>query len=313
MHRFKFLLLLMLSFFGCFRKKTPPDTIQSWLETEFPGQFEILDSNLKMLDIMAQFKGQKQALVADKTDQEVQFFLDWTKGVPGLGVDQASVQSKLSEARQETAKARVLFKALESNGLEQFSIGLIQKSVYVLVFAEPGPELRTKTLKTVLDCLDQQPNPEQSRVVLEFMEPGVYQTRFKEIIPRGDWVVEQGFLRENKILSINFEYEKGRNAASIQPQWTLNPESTRAVGFHQRSFEQAQKWAEQHLPKPYFMEDGGLVSFEPIDGTKPGIRYGFPYFLEKPADEAPEPVGYVVVDYDFDQKTCLKMKKQKEF
>ena len=49
--------LLMFSIFGCFRKKTPPNNIEAWLGQEFPGKYEVLVSNLKMLDVMAQFEG----------------------------------------------------------------------------------------------------------------------------------------------------------------------------------------------------------------------------------------------------------------
>ncbi|MBK9338324.1 MAG: hypothetical protein IPM98_17990 [Lewinellaceae bacterium] len=55
-------------------QKNSPETVGAWLEQQFPGRFDVQVSNLKMLDLPAQFKGEKRAAVADKTDQEVQFF-----------------------------------------------------------------------------------------------------------------------------------------------------------------------------------------------------------------------------------------------
>jgi hypothetical protein len=79
--------LIMFSIFSCFRKKSTPNNIEGWLGQEFPGKYEVLVSNLKMLDIMAQFKGEKRALISEKADPEVQVLLDWQKDTVSLGLD----------------------------------------------------------------------------------------------------------------------------------------------------------------------------------------------------------------------------------
>ena len=307
----------MFSIFSCFRQKTPPTTLGPWLEEAFPGKFEVLDSNLKMLDVMAQFKGEKQALVADKSDQTVQFLLDWSKNTPNLGLDKAAILAKHSQAQQEVEQSRALFNALKAKGLARFSAAALQQAAYVLVFAEPKPELRSHVLGLVLDFLDEQADPAQTSIFIEFMEPGVYQAYFQDIIPRGDWLVEAGHLRENKIISLDFEYKKGLKLATMQPRWALNPESTRALEFHKLAFEQARIWAEQHVRKPYFMSDDGPLGFEAVDDEAPGIRYGFPYFRKKPAagtdEDSLEPAGYVVGVYHFDQQAFVGIREQKEF
>lgn len=91
--------IAVIALMSCFRKKGDPKNLSDWLEKNMPGQLQVLDSNLKMLDVMAQFKGEKQALLADKNNEEIQFLLDWSKGGENLGVNTQNIQNQLDYAR----------------------------------------------------------------------------------------------------------------------------------------------------------------------------------------------------------------------
>ena len=303
--------------FQLFSKKTPPDNITDWLENAFPGKFKVLDSNLKMLDVMAQFKGEKEALVADKADTEVQFLLDWTKGIPNLGLDTASIQAQYEKSREETERARQLFKDLKAKGLQQFSVGVIEQAAYIEVFQEPVPEVRAKVLQCLTDLLGSQAQPPQTSIFVEFLEPESYHTEVQDIIPRGHWTVDAGYIRENKIMALDFEYKKGLDFTKVNPFWELNPESKRALEFQDLCFKTAQTWAFKNISQSCFMTDEQPTGFESVEAKSPRMRYLFPYFNQKPVitpeNETPEPTGYVTGEYDFDQKIFTAIKKQKQF
>ena len=116
--------LLMFSLFGCFRKKNAKVTLGSWLETHFPGQFEVVQSNLN-LNVMDLYYGRKLALIADKADPEVQWMVNWQKDATDLGLNVAEVQAASDSARSDVAQARALFGLLKNAGLERFSVGVI--------------------------------------------------------------------------------------------------------------------------------------------------------------------------------------------
>ncbi|MFN0014399.1 MAG: hypothetical protein ACKVU2_07605, partial [Saprospiraceae bacterium] len=216
----------MLSIFSCFRKKTPPENLEGWLENRFPGQFEVQVSNLKMLDVMAQFRGEKRALVADKSDPDVQFFLNWEKGVEGLGLDEQELTIAHEHARAEVATARTWLDRLRGEYLEKRSVGALDASLIVQVFGEPTAVLRERVLGIVQAATAGNAQPSPEAVFLEIMEPAAFGTEYHGIIPRGHWEAGTGWQRNNLILSLRIE--PGKNTA---PVWEINPESPRGARY----------------------------------------------------------------------------------
>ncbi len=310
-------ILLMFSIFSCFRKKTPPKNIESWLELHFPGQFEILDSNLKMLDVMAQFKGEKLALVAEKSDSEVQFLLDWQKGADSLGLSPEQVKQKLEVAKTYVVAARELFKLLKDKGLEKFSVGVIDQAAYIQVFLEPTPVARKQTLEIVKAVLDARPEQPQTSIFLELMEASSYQSEFKDIIPRGHWKTGMAWQEENKIMGLDFEWGRALKLSELMRHWEINSVAKRSSQYDALARQQANEWAEKNLPKPFFMPSNRPYTTEVLEMDEPAIAFGFPFYDQKlpeePSHTDPEPKGYVVGTYLFDQKVFTKLRKQVEF
>lgn len=316
--------LLMFSIFGCFRQKTPPKNIEAWLEQSFPGKYQVLASNIRMLDIMAQFKGEKRAVIADKSDPELQFLLDWQKGETSLGLSPETVTEARNIAQYQLASARELLKLLQQHGLEKYAVGVLDREVFIQVFAEPDPAARKRTSEVCLDVLNNWKKSAGLSFRIQFMEPAEYRAKFQDIIPSGHFFQETGWQRRKEIMSLRFDWDHLKNTSL---HWEINPESERAMQFSDFSFEQAQAWGEKNLPKPFFMERSALTGFEIIkhpgknDQTppknSPAVRYGFPYFAEKlPAEKTglePDPIGYVTGIYSYDDKTFTQIRKQVEF
>lgn len=308
------LLLLMFSLFSCFRKKTPPRNIEDWLEAHFPGRYDVLTSNLKMLDVMAQFKGEKLALVAEKADTCVQFLLDWQKGAESLGIDSAAVGRVHEAAKADVAAAREFYPVLKTAGLEKFSVGVVGRALYIQVFAEPEPALRDALLRRIKKALDERPEMPQTSIFIELMEPDAFETEFHEIIPQGHWQTGTGWQRQQKIMALDFERTAGTDIRALSRHWALNPESKRCGDYHAEAFRSAQEWANRSLKQPFFLPEDQLVSFELTEEGPPGIRYGFPYYDQPPAaDSEAEPAGYVCGWYYADQPGFTGIRAQKEF
>ena len=313
--------LIMFSIFGCFRKKTSPNNIEAWLGQEFPGRFEVLVSNLKMIDVMAQFEGRKQALIAEKSDPEVQMLLDWQKDTASLGLDPKAVSRMFEYARECKEKSLDFYKLLKTRGLEKCAVAYYDQRIIMLVFEEPGLEMRERTLAAVKQALDAWIKLPGGSGYIQFMEPAAYGSKFQNFIPHGHFKVENAWQEENSILSTQFEWKENLNLTGLN--WVINPVSKRETQYQEDAFEQAKAWADKNLPKPFFMDAGQPVGFEfsktdekdiqASQGGIPSIRYAFPYFDKKPGEASAEPKGYVTGIYRSDDQAFVLVRKQKEF
>lgn len=311
--------ILACTLFGCFRKKTPAKkNVESELELMFPGQFQVLDSNRKMLDIMAQFKGEKQAVIGDKADPDVQFLLNWNKGATTVGFDSVTVIAAHEYAKKDVAEARALFKQLKDKGLEKFSVGSIEGSAYVQVYIEPSPAARMQVLETLKTVFDKAPRSLQNSVFIELLEPEDFHIRYQDIIPSTHWGKGGGVQGEQMILSLNFDLGTPMNVKDLARQWEINTGAKRLNTVLDDSHAAAKIWAAKNLPQPAFLSPINYVSYEVVESVEPAIRYGFAYY-DKPLTKEEEqftdkePVGYVTGIYYFDQKVFTKLKRQKEF
>lgn len=305
--------LLMFSLFGCFRKKNAKVTLGSWLETHFPGQFEVVQSNLN-LNVMDLYYGRKLALIADKADPEVQWMVNWQKDATDLGLNVAEVQAASDSARSDVAQARALFGLLKNAGLERFSVGVIGPAAYVLVFGQPDAATRQHILATLLPVLDARKNPAQTSIWVELLEEQAYGQQFNDIIPRGHWQTARGWNEDQKIMSIDFEWKKGLSAETLIPHWKINSASLRSGGYMDDAYRQALVWAEKKLPKPFYLESEHLVYVEQAEGL--AIRYSFPCFDAKPPEGDStaqiEPKFYVSGLYRTEQKVLSEIKKRND-
>jgi hypothetical protein len=277
------------------------------------------------------FTGKKTAVLADKSDPDVQFTAHWskpTKNEQSLGLDSIEVQQKLDACRADVKRARELFQLLKDAGLLQCSVGSIDSAAYVLVFAEPTPAMRKQILTAVTSVLESRTTQPQTSIWVEIMEPAFYHNLFQDIVPHAIWQRPGTLMSYNKIMSVDFEWNKRIPVSDLMQGWELNKEANRAIVYQKSAYLKAQAWAKKNLPQPFYLEPEQMVSYnheiEPNNNKEQHlleIRFGFPYFDNKPveADSTEtnsvsdlEPKGYVTGIYNVDDQSFTKIKVQKE-
>lgn len=309
---------LMFSFFG-FRcqKKSPPANIESWLEHHFPGEFRVVDTNLKMLDVMAQFKGEKQALVAVKSDSIAQFLLDWQKGADSLGVDPEMVKELQRFALKNASNSRKLYQLLASTALENFSVSVYRAEIVVQVFAEPTPEFRKEAFDRVVSVLKSPDSIECSSFRFEMMEPSAYGVKYQQFFRLEDYYTEPAWLKEVRIMSLQMDWE-GEVPDGLF--WEISTDAKRSAEYKDLAFAKAKEWAEKKLPQPLFWDDGRIMGYEIVKhGAKagkrqkldnqPAIRFAFPYY-NNPPGENEEPDGYITGTYNYDDRQFVHIQRE---
>lgn len=305
---------LLISLFGCFKKKEMKPDLNAWLETNFPGQLvaveDIIDLNPKNL-----FTKKKSTIVGDKNDPAIQFTIDWNKAEPDLGIKKEEVQAALEKSIKEAKEARNFFSALKSGGLDLFSVGVIDRAAYILVYEEPTPVFRQETLEKILSTIDQLPTHDQTSIWIECMEPGVYKERFNDIIPLGYWQQAGTYRDDKKIISLDFEWSPGLNADILNTKWTINDRSERTALYRKEAYRVALEWATKNLPKPFYLEPDQMTGIE-VDSADPlALLFYFPYYTEKPDTSETgyynDALGNIIGSYQTDQKTFTKIKNAK--
>ena len=307
---------LLISLFGCFQKKEKKNDLSSWLESNFPGQLEVVN-NIVNLDLKNLYIKKTSTIVADKSDPEVQIVITWFKEQqPDLGVSVDEVKTSLVKSKDEVAAARNLFSKLKQNGLDKISVGVIEMAAYILIFDEPSPALRKPYLEKILATLDALPDHEQTSIWIEWMEPAAYQEHFKDIIPYGYWQRGDSYQESNKIMSLDFEWSPGLKPDILMTGWAINSSSARSGAYLDEAYKAASAWAGKNIHSPFYLEPAQMVQMGPVDDDPMAIEFSFPYFDSKPDTEQSDfedsALGYVTGVYQTDQKTFTKIRKTDE-
>lgn len=309
--KYYLILLLMFGLFACFRKKSPPKNIEGWLDLHFPGQYKVLDSNLRVLDFMAWYKGDKLALLADAGDPDLQFFVPWKKGDTELGLDSAGIRNMHARARSELQTARDLYETLHKTGLEQFSVGVLNTNAYIQVFVEPDAAARSAVPKRLEPVLPSHMPDTLIDFYIELMEPAGYHTEYQNVIPAGYWKRDGGWQEKNRLFSLYCSREHALDAKN----WRFNSSSKRCWAYQDQAFAKASEWAAQHLPQPAFLDSTQHYGVEVPEKNGLAVRFGFPYFKEMPPKEGetPDPEGYVTITYDLARAQFSPLKTAPQF
>jgi hypothetical protein len=314
------LLCLLLAIFGfrC-KKKSPADNIESWLDQQFPGQFRIIDSNLKMLDVIAQFKGKKQALVADRNDPDVQFLLDWQKGDPSLGLQPEWVRNLHEIAKKNTQNSREFYELLEKAGFENFTTAVYGTDYTVQIFVEPSPENRQKWYEQSVLIGKTIDDEHCSSFLVEIMEPDAWGVKYRQLLRLEDIHTEIGWIKDHRLMSVELKQngEWIKNAS-----WEVHAESNRCAEFTDQALKQAKDWAAEKMPQKVYWGESMVFGFEMIKHPEakggqtqnhlqsPAIRYSFPYFLQPPTDTS-EPDGHITGIFTVDSRQFGNIQQQK--
>ena len=306
---------MLISLFGCFKKKEMKNDLPSWLEKNFPGQLEVAE-NIINLDLKNLYYKKKSSIVADRNDPEVQIIVTWYKEQEGLGISADEIKASLDKSRNEVAAGRNLLKALKQNGLEKISVGVIEMAAYILIYKEPEPALRKEYLGKILSTFDALPDHEQTSIWIEFMEPAAYQEQFKDIILLGYWNRGGAYHDDKKIMSLDFEWSEALEVDVLNTGWAINSSSLRSTGYREEAYKAALAWAEKNLPSPFYLEQDQMVGIGPDDEDPLALTFDFPFYETKPDTSVlgyeENALGYVNGVYHTEKRTFTKIKKVKE-
>lgn len=306
------ILLLMFSLFGCGNKE---NTLQGWLDKNFPNQYEVVETKMNILPSIYKEK-KRDSVVALKSDPEVQFEVRWYKNAPELRMTKDEIVRETEQSQKEVTSTRQLFQEVQKNGTAKMSVAIIDSAAYFLVYEEPSIENRKKYLQQVLTTIESQLEHAQTSIFVEFMDDSVYHKEFKDIVPKGYWNRTDKHYEHHKTVAIDFEWKPGLKLETLMPGWAVNTESDRAFVYMADAYQTVVKWAEKNLTQPYYIEPSHFVQYEIDEHDPMAIHFDFPYFTSKPledgTDYASKQKGFITGVYQVDQKTFTKIKTVKE-
>jgi hypothetical protein len=302
-------------FLSCTSEMKKENNLEAWLEKTFPGQF-VMESSLRDLQPRNFFQNKHYAVISLKADPEAQFELTWYKDRPDLGLTKEEVVTQANNSKRDAGLARDWYTKLKANGLEKFSVGVIDMALYVLPYGEPDAAFRLKVLETVFNTLKQSPEATQTSIWIECMEDSAYQKEIKDIIPFGYWRRTDTWQDDQKIVSLDFEYQPDMEIKKLNEHWKFNTQSLRALQYAEKAYPVALEWAKKSLKEPYYLEPVQHLELELNDQDPLTVYFSFPILDSKPESDSASleavPKGHVTGLYDTDKHTFSDLRKRND-
>jgi hypothetical protein len=300
--------VVLLVTLGCFRKKNAKANLPDWLETHFPGRFEVLETSLAKNWATSWDFGSKKSIVAEKADPEVQILLFWEKGKVALRLSTAEVDSAAVSARHNVQQARLLHKLLTTNGLEGFSTSWANGRSVVVLFAEPTPEHRQNTVRILKKTFDAAPSDLTADVRVYYFEPTARGELFKDIVTLEYWERPGTWHQDHLLVYLETDWTAADfSEKAVAKQWTCNTAAARTGKYQDEAEQRVLAWAAEHLKGEVHL--AGYTECQLDEKDPLGIRYQFPYYLG-PARPDTDSVdldahvdGYLTVVYHTDPHT----------
>ena len=290
------------------------NTIEGWLEKNFPQQY-VVDLSLRDLHPKNFYLNKHTALIALKSDPEVQFEVVWYKDKEDIGLSKDEIVEKTENGKRDVALARDWYKKLQSNGLDKFSVGVIDMAMYILPYGEPDAVFRKHVVESVFNTLKQAGPTAQTSIFIECMEDSCYHKEIQDIIPFGFWRRKDTYYDDNVIVNVDFEFTDSTEAAAINEHWGFNTKSKRSLKYMDEVYPKALEWANQHLKKPFYLEPAQYAEFE-LDEQNPFlVHYSFPFYPSQPDSSqvgVMDATGYVTGTYDTEKHTISSLRQRKD-
>jgi len=239
----------------------------------------------------------------------------WYKDKEDIGLSKEEITTQLEKSKQEVQLARDWHAKLKNNGLDKFSVGVIDMAMYILTYGEPDAAFRKHAVETVFKTLKQEKSSAQTSIFIECMEDSAYHKEIQDIIPFGFWRRKDTYYDDNVIVNVDFEFTDSTEASAINEHWGFNTKSNRSLVYMKEVYPKALDWAIQHLKKPFYLEPDQYAEFE-LDEKNPFlVHYSFPFYPTQPDSSQVgviDPTGYVTGTYDTEKHAISSLRQRKE-
>lgn len=290
------------------------NTIEGWLDKNFPEQF-VVDRSLRDLSLKNLYLNKHTAIIASKSDPEVQFEVVWYKDKENIGLSKEEITTQFENSKRDVELARDWHTKLKSNGLDKFSVGVIDMAMYILPYGEPDAAFRKHVVESVFNTLKQVGPTAQTSIFIECMEDSAYHQEIQDIIPFGFWRRKDTYYDDNVIVNVDFEFTDSTEAAAINEHWGFNTKSNRSLVYMREVYPKALEWANQHLKKPFYLEPDQYAEMELDDENPFLVHYSFPFYASQPDSTQTgviDPVGYVTGSYDTETHMISSLHQRKD-
>lgn len=302
--------LLLLFFASCFRKKNAAPNLSDWLETNYPGRFQILSTQTDDAIRNLSFKV-KKSLVAEKADTMVQALLKWDARQADLGLTKADVDGAFAGAARELADANSLFRAVKAAGFENAATSVFNWTATILIFAEPTPAHRGQSLALAEKAFAQWQRETSYDLAVIYVEPDDFGKHFQDIVPVSFWAQHSSEYQPRFLFQLTCPNSRQFVAADLEGEWNFNIDSNRYNEYSGQVRSAVEAWAPKHVKQPFTMLS--ITEIEQTGHDPAVITFRFP-FVKKATGEVSagsldeEPDGYIVADYDVDNGKMGDMK-----
>lgn len=290
------------------------NTIEGWLDKNFPGQFVVYRS-LRDLSLKNLYLNKHTAIIASKPDPEVQFEVVWYKDKEDIGLSTEEIIGQFEKSKREAELSRQWHEKLHNNGLDKFSVGVIDMAIYILTYGEPDAAFRKHAVESVFKALKQERDLAQTSIYIECMEDSCYHKEIQDIIPFGFWRRKDTYYDDNVIVNVDFEMTDSTTSDAINEHWGFNTKSKRSLKYMDEVYPKALEWANQHLKKPFYLESAQYAEYE-LDEKNPFlVHYSFPFYPSQPDSSQAGLIGatgYVTGTYDTERHTISSLRQRKD-
>ena len=296
-----------------FSKKTKITHIKDWLEKEYPNRFDVLDNYTK--DIIRNLSfSVKGSIVAEKSNPLIQADLPWDKRQIEIGLSKTLVDNAFANAHQAYKDALLLHKLLNENGLTEIAVGVDKRTVKVLIFAEPTPKQRQNSLVLLEKSFAEWQKEEARNIEIYYLEPNGKDTSLNEIVPLIYWTNGYVEFQKNMLYWIACYAIDKFSAKKLVHDWNFNTESRRFTSSVEKAREEAQKWASEHIKRPFTLLNSAEFDQPYSDRDVVNIRFPLVYQLlkEENKDIMKYVDGYISMDYHVEEKVFKQIKLVKE-
>jgi hypothetical protein len=303
---------IILLFTQCQKKPKSPN-ISDWLEKEYPNRFQVLDTYTD--DIIRNLSFSiKHSIVAEKSNPLVQAKLHWNANFEDLKITREIVDSTFIDAKKDFEDAQTLYKILQNQGLTGISISIKNGSAMVLIFAEPTPEHRKKSLELLERGFNQWAKTKDYDISISYEEPSENGKHFKEIVPLLYWYQSSAEYMGMLLYSTFSLAEKTFSAKEMDKYWQYNTESNRFKQCIEQARKEAEKWAAEHIKRPFTLLKTTDSRQNEKNKTLVNIKFPIVYnpIKEGESSKVMEIDAYISMDYEVEKHAIGQIKLTNE-